>query len=66
MPEERAGEEPVIAVKDVTMQFRIAMNNVSGIKEYVIQLLKNSGFFSLSMDSMLFIIHSWTASQASS
>ena len=39
-PEERAGEEPVIAVKDVTMQFRIAMNNVSGIKEYVIQLLK--------------------------
>lgn len=38
--EERAGEEPVIAVKDVTMQFRIAMNNVSGIKEYVIQLLK--------------------------
>lgn len=39
-PEERAGEEPVIAVRDVTMQFRIAMNNVSGIKEYVIQLLK--------------------------
>lgn len=38
--EERAGEKPVIAVKDVTMQFRIAMNNVSGIKEYVIQLLK--------------------------
>lgn len=33
-------EEPVIAVRDVTMQFRIAMNNVSGIKEYVIQLLK--------------------------
>ena len=33
-------QEPVIAVKDVTMQFRIAMNNVSGIKEYVIQLLK--------------------------
>lgn len=33
-------EEPVIAVKDVTMRFRIAMNNVSGIKEYVIQLLK--------------------------
>lgn len=40
VPEERAGEEPVIAVRDVTMQFRIAMNNVSGIKEYVIQLLK--------------------------
>lgn len=40
VPEGRAGEEPVIAVKDVTMQFRIAMNNVSGIKEYVIQLLK--------------------------
>ena len=40
VPGERAGEEPVIAVKDVTMQFRIAMNNVSGIKEYVIQLLK--------------------------
>ncbi len=40
VPEEHAGEEPVIAVKDITMQFRIAMNNVSGIKEYVIQLLK--------------------------
>lgn len=40
VPEGRVGEEPVIAVKDVTMQFRIAMNNVSGIKEYVIQLLK--------------------------
>ena len=40
VPEEHAGEEPVIAVKDVVMQFRIAMNNVSGIKEYVIQLLK--------------------------
>lgn len=40
VPEQHAGEEPVIAVKDVTMQFRIAMNNVSGIKEYVIQLLK--------------------------
>lgn len=40
VPEEHAGEEPVIAVRDVTMQFRIAMNNVSGIKEYVIQLLK--------------------------
>ena len=40
VPEEHAGEETVIAVKDVTMQFRIAMNNVSGIKEYVIQLLK--------------------------
>lgn len=40
VPEGRAGEEPVIAVKDVTMKFRIAMNNVSGIKEYVIQLLK--------------------------
>ena len=40
VPEGRSGEEPVIAVKDVTMQFRIATNNVSGIKEYVIQLLK--------------------------
>ena len=29
VPEEHAGEEPVIAVKDVVMQFRIAMNNVS-------------------------------------
>lgn len=32
--------KPEIAVQNVTMNFRVAMNNVSGIKEYVIQLLK--------------------------
>ena len=31
---------PVIEVQDVTMRFKIATNNVSGIKEYIIQLLK--------------------------
>lgn len=31
---------PVIAVRDVSMHFRVATSNVSGIKEYVIQLLK--------------------------
>lgn len=31
---------PVIAVQNVTMKFRVAMSNVSGIKEYIIQLLK--------------------------
>jgi ABC-2 type transport system ATP-binding protein len=32
--------EPVISVQNVTMRFRVSMNNVSGIKEYVIQLVK--------------------------
>lgn len=32
--------QPVIQVENVTMRFRIAMQNVSGIKEYLIQLLK--------------------------
>lgn len=31
---------PVIAVRDLSMHFRVATSNVSGIKEYVIQLLK--------------------------
>lgn len=33
--------KPVIRVMDVTMRFMIATNNVSGIKEYVIQKLKH-------------------------
>lgn len=33
-------EKPVISVQDVTMKFRISTSNVSGIKEYLIQLLK--------------------------
>lgn len=38
---ESAGKgRPVISVENVTMRFRIAMQNVSGIKEYLIQLLK--------------------------
>lgn len=36
---ERTGE-PVISVKNVTMKFKVATSNVSGIKEYFIQLLK--------------------------
>lgn len=31
---------PMIAVRDVTMKFKVATSNVSGIKEYVIQFLK--------------------------
>lgn len=45
---EKASEEteitpdgtPVIEVKDVTMRFKVATSNVSGIKDFVIQLLK--------------------------
>lgn len=59
VPEEHAGEEPVIAVKDVVMQFRIAMNNVSGIKEYVIQLLKKQISYRelLALDHVSFNIY---------
>lgn len=39
--EEKEGKgNPVIAVQNVTMSFRIATQNVSGIKEYLVQLLK--------------------------
>ena len=38
--EEKPKRKPVISVRDVTMRFKIATSNVSGIKEYVIQLLK--------------------------
>lgn len=38
--EERNGEKPVIAVKHVTMEFKVSTSNASGIKEYLIQLLK--------------------------
>lgn len=39
--QEEQNEKPIaISVEDVTMKFRIAINNVSGVKEYVIQLLK--------------------------
>lgn len=34
-------EAPVISVENLTMRFKVAMNNVSGIKEYLIQTLKN-------------------------
>lgn len=33
-------EKPVISVQDVTMRFKVSISNVSGIKEYLIQLLK--------------------------
>lgn len=36
----REGEEPIISVQHVTMIFRVATSNVSGLKEYVIQTLK--------------------------
>ena len=37
---EQRQEEPVIQVEDLTMRFRIATNNVSGIKEYFIQAIR--------------------------
>ena len=37
---EQRSEPPVICVEDLTMRFRIATNNVSGIKEYLIQTLR--------------------------
>ncbi len=33
-------DKPVIAIKDVTMKFRISTGNASGLKEYIIQKLK--------------------------
>ena len=33
-------DDPVIQVENLTMRFRIATNNVSGIKEYMIQTLR--------------------------
>ena len=33
-------EPPVITVEDLTMRFKVATNNVSGIKEYLIQAIK--------------------------
>lgn len=42
LEQEKAKHEdaPVIQVQDLTMRFRIATNNVSGIKEYMIQTLR--------------------------
>lgn len=37
---EETDAEAVISVQDVTMRFKVATSNVSGIKEYLIQLLK--------------------------
>ena len=37
---ERDGEEPVIKICDVTMEFHLSSVNPSGLKEYMIQLLK--------------------------
>lgn len=36
----KSGEKPVIRIKDVTMEFHLASNNPSGLKDYIIQLLK--------------------------
>lgn len=35
-----AGEKPVIKVEDVTMEFHLSSSNPSGIKDYLIQMLK--------------------------
>ncbi len=39
------GEEPVIAVEDVTMEFHITTSNASGIKEFVIQSMNKEVSF---------------------
>jgi ABC-type polysaccharide/polyol phosphate transport system ATPase subunit len=39
-PEPEGEEEPVIAVDNVTMEFHLSSSNPSGLKEYMIQLLK--------------------------
>ena len=33
-------EEPIISVQNVTMEFKVSTSNASGIKEYIIQMLK--------------------------
>ena len=38
--EKAAKEEPVISIQDVSMVFKVATSNVSGIKEYMIQRMK--------------------------
>ncbi len=35
-----SGEKPVISVEDVTMEFHLSSANTSGLKDYLIQLLK--------------------------
>ena len=40
--EESADSDVVISVKNVTMKFRVATQNVSGIKDYFIQFLKRN------------------------
>lgn len=38
--DEDAGEQPIIVVDDVCMDFKVAMQNVSGIKEWLIEKVK--------------------------
>ena len=37
---EHSGEKPVISVEDVTMEFHLSSANTSGLKDYLIQLVK--------------------------
>lgn len=58
--EEKAGKgKPVIAVQNVTMSFRIATQNVSGIKEYLVQVLKKQISYRelLALDHVTFNIY---------
>lgn len=41
VPDDKRDEEPIIAVKDVTMVFRIGSANANGLKDYLIQALKH-------------------------
>lgn len=52
-------EPPVILAENVTMRFKVAMSNVSGIKEYIIQLLKKQISYRelLALDNVSFRIY---------
>lgn len=51
--------KPVIQVKGVTMRFKISMNNVSGIKEYIIQAIKKNITYRelLALDNVSFDVY---------
>lgn len=58
--EEKTGKgKPVIAIQNVTMSFRIATQNVSGIKEYLVQVLKKQISYRelLALDHVTFNVY---------
>lgn len=59
LDEKKEEEEPVIKVDDVTMKFKISTSNASGIKEYLIQLVKHQISFRelLALDHVSFDVY---------